>query len=310
MKTTELAHAAIGGGYQPLCCSPWRDGQDSELQRGQTRANREAARNPEGSSISGQEHSMKAAALERGWSRTLALGRTARKPGRRGRDLARGARGCGMKTRPANPSCDSTENQTRAGGACGREHDRRRGCGRTECGGGAPQRRTEPSGALRKRKSEPPTVTRCGKSESGPDLAERNRATAGRFAGELKKKNGGAVVSGGARMRTAAHRMPLLRAARRQTLARVHRMGRASMPNKKMNADGNKNRPATVASRQPEIKAMNTKKNLRFGPNTNKIQTRNFSLRSKQGLHPIHGGLRPPSLFLIGTKIWHTSNLD
>jgi hypothetical protein len=216
-----------------------------------------------------------------------------------GERLGTGRRGCGMKTRPANPSCDSTENQTRAGGACGREHDRRRGCGRTE-----------PSGALRKRKSEPPTVTRCGKSESGPDLAERNRATAGRFAGELKKKNGGAVVSGGARMRTAAHRMPLLRAARRQTLARVHRMGRASMPNKKMNADGNKNRPATVASRQPEIKAMNTKKNLRFGPNTNKMQTQNFSLRSKQGLHPIHGGLRPPSLFLIGTKIWHTSNLD
>jgi hypothetical protein len=133
--------------------------------------------------------------------------------------LGTGRRGCGMKTRPANPSCDSTENRTRAGGACGREHDRRRGCGRTECGGGAPQRRTEPGGALRKRKSEPPAVTRCGKSKSGPDLAERNRATARRFAGELKKKNGGAVVSGGARMRTAAHRMPLLRAARRQTLA-------------------------------------------------------------------------------------------
>jgi hypothetical protein len=35
-----------------------------------------------------------------------------------------------------------------------------------------------------------------------------------------------------------------------------------------------------------------------------KMQTRNISLRSKQSLHPIHGGLRPPSLFfLIGTKI-------
>jgi hypothetical protein len=45
------------------------------------------------------------------------------------------------------------------------------------------------------------------------------------------------------------------------------------------------------------------KKNPRFGTNTNKMQTRNFSMRSKQSLHPIRGGLRPPSLFLIGTKI-------
>jgi hypothetical protein len=34
-----------------------------------------------------------------------------------------------------------------------------------------------------------------------------------------------------------------------------------------------------------------------------KMQTRNISLKSKQSLHPIHGGLRPPSLFLIGTKL-------
>jgi hypothetical protein len=71
-KRTELTHAATGGGYQPLCCSPWRDGRDSELQRGQTRANREVARNPEGDAISGQEHSTKAAAL-RETTETLAL---------------------------------------------------------------------------------------------------------------------------------------------------------------------------------------------------------------------------------------------
>jgi hypothetical protein len=34
----------------------------------------------------------------------------------------------------------------------------------------------------------------------------------------------------------------------------------------------------------------------------NKMQTRNILLRSRQSLHPIHGGLRPPSLFLIETK--------
>jgi hypothetical protein len=44
----EENRTATGGGYQPLCCSPWRDGRDFELQRGQTRAKREAARNHEG----------------------------------------------------------------------------------------------------------------------------------------------------------------------------------------------------------------------------------------------------------------------
>jgi hypothetical protein len=131
-------------------------------------------------------------------------------------------------------------------------------------------------------------------------------------AGRKNREHGTEIESRRRRRKgnSLREKMPQLHAARRQTLARVHRMGRASMPNKKMNADGNKNRPATVASRQPKIKAMNTKKNLRSGPNTNKMQTRNFSFRSKQGLHPIHGGLRHPSLFLIGTKIWHTSNLD
>jgi hypothetical protein len=56
-------------------------------------------------------------------------------------------------------------------------------------------------------------------------------------------------------------------------------------------------------STRAEIKTMNTTKNSRFGTNTIKMQTRNFSMRSKQCLHPIHGGLRPPSLFLIGTKL-------
>jgi hypothetical protein len=39
-----------------------------------------------------------------------------------------------------------------------------------------------------------------------------------------------------------------------------------------------------------------------------KMQTRNISLRSKQSLHPIHGGLRPPTLFLIETKLAHSKN--
>jgi hypothetical protein len=53
-----------------------------------------------------------------------------------------------------------------------------------------------------------------------------------------------------------------------------------------------------------EIKAMNTRRKISdLEPSQNKMQTRNISLRSKQSLHPIHGGLRPPSLFLIETKI-------
>jgi hypothetical protein len=46
-----------------------------------------------------------------------------------------------------------------------------------------------------------------------------------------------------------------------------------------------------------------TKKNSRFRTNTIKMQTRNFSKKSEQGSHPIRGGLRPPSLFLISTRI-------
>jgi hypothetical protein len=53
-----------------------------------------------------------------------------------------------------------------------------------------------------------------------------------------------------------------------------------------------------------------TKEILRFGFNKNKMQTQNISLRTEPSLHPIRGGLRPPTLFLIGTKNWLTPNLD
>jgi hypothetical protein len=53
-----------------------------------------------------------------------------------------------------------------------------------------------------------------------------------------------------------------------------------------------------------EIKAENTRRKISDLVQTqNWMQAKNISLRSKQSLHPIHGGLRPPSLFLIGTKI-------
>jgi hypothetical protein len=57
---------------------------------------------------------------------------------------------------------------------------------------------------------------------------------------------------------------------------------------------------------QTEIKALNTWRKISdLEPTQNKMQTRNISLRSKQSSHPIHGGLRPPSLFLIETKLAH-----
>jgi hypothetical protein len=160
------------------------------------------------------------------------------------------------------------------------------------------------SGALAREGFIRPTLARLKSRNSNParERKNRNRRKSATRAAVLR-------VNQKTNESTAVRRFRK-RAGPANPSARLHRMGWASMPNKKMNADGNKNRSATVASRQSKIKAMNTKKNLRFGPNTNKMQTRNFSLRSKHGLHPIHGGLRPPSLFLIGTKIWHTSNLD
>jgi hypothetical protein len=54
---------------------------------------------------------------------------------------------------------------------------------------------------------------------------------------------------------------------------------------------------------QAEIKAKNTTKIPDLVPTQTRCKLEIFSMRSKQSLHPIRGGLRPPSLFLIGTKI-------
>jgi hypothetical protein len=63
------------------------------------------------------------------------------------------------------------------------------------------------------------------------------------------------------------------------------------------NSPRRKIRPATPTNHLDQDQRQEHKKNLRFGTNTNKMQTRNISLRSEPNLHPIHGGLRPPSLF-------------
>jgi hypothetical protein len=53
-----------------------------------------------------------------------------------------------------------------------------------------------------------------------------------------------------------------------------------------------------------EIKALNTQRKIPdLEPAQSRCKLEFFSKRSEQRLHPIRGGLHPPSLFLIGTKI-------
>jgi hypothetical protein len=73
---------------------------------------------------------------------------------------------------------------------------------------------------------------------------------------------------------------------------------KAKIPTSKSgNSPRRKIRPATPTNHLDQDQIQEHKKNFRFGTNTNKMQTRNFSMRSKQSLHPIHGGLRPPLSF-------------
>jgi hypothetical protein len=79
---------------------------------------------------------------------------------------------------------------------------------------------------------------------------------------------------------------------------------KAKIPTSKSgNSPRRKIRPATLTNHLDQDQSQEHKKNFRFGTNTNKMQTQKFSMRSKHSLHPIRGGLCPPSLFLIGTKI-------
>jgi hypothetical protein len=68
--------------------------------------------------------------------------------------------------------------------------------------------------------------------------------------------------------------------------------------------------PAAKANNsEPRSEVMTTRRKISDLISTqDKMQTRNIPLRSKQSLHPIHGGLRPPSLFSIETKLAHSKN--
>jgi hypothetical protein len=134
-------------------------------------------------------------------------------------------------------------------------------------------------------------VTRANDTERGkPERTRLNRneigKTAARFREETREANPSALK-------------------RRSNPGRaLATSGRPTHEHARMDLlQGRKSGRRPRQTKRTEIKAMNTRRKISdLVPTQNKMQTRNISLRSKQSLHPIHRGLRPPSLFLIETK--------
>jgi hypothetical protein len=140
-----------------------------------------------------------------------------------------------------------------------------------------------------------------GSAPSGKTQAENEESRATRRRGALgkrkkralglwRRKSGDEAIATGT---LAPHREnqpgPGLSAREKETEALTGKRGISSR---------RKIRPAAPTNHLDQDQSQeHTKEILRFGTNTNKMQTRNISLRTEPNLHPIHGGLRPPSLF-------------
>jgi hypothetical protein len=152
-------------------------------------------------------------------------------------------------------------------------------CGRRKSGQAA--RRPEQSGPAKRN-------TACHASVAGKKNREHRRRPAARF-GRKPRANPSALKTS-----------PKMKPGRALTTS-----GRPTHEHARMYLlQGRKSGQRSWQTKRTEIKAMNTRRKISdLVPTQNKMQTRNISLRSKQSSHPIHGGLRSPSLFLIGTKI-------